>query len=277
MCTGCNRVLFPGCNPMCPGCNPMHPSCNPICYMFRRSASRRSSWSATTWVRDASPSLPLQPCSHQPVTPRLQPATLRVQPTSRPTPMRTMSWPATAAPATAASSPPSPRPLGAPLTRFAASRRRTSPPIWSQPTDSTPCNLHHVESAVWGSVECHSSLPCLWGATLRAPGCVRYALGTSHRAVQGGPRHGRAAGSKSPSLRLPTPRRTCMVGDRLDTDIALAHAMGSSSLLVFTGVATADDLLTELSPSRASHDERAPLPTHAISHVGHLLELREQN
>lgn len=73
------------------------------------------------------------------------------------------------------------------------------------------------------------------------------------------------------------PLRTCMVGDRLDTDIALAHAMGSSSLLVFTGVATADDLLTELGPSRASHDERAPLPTHAVSHVGHLLELCEQN
>ena len=64
-----------------------------------------------------------------------------------------------------------------------------------------------------------------------------------------------------------------MVGDRLDTDIALAHAMGCSSLLVFTGIATADDLLAELSPSRASHDERAPLPTHAVSHVGHLLEL----
>ena len=43
------------------------------------------------------------------------------------------------------------------------------------------------------------------------------------------------------------------------------------------GVATADDLLTELGPSRASHDERAPLPTHAVSHVGHLLELCEQN
>ena len=58
-----------------------------------------------------------------------------------------------------------------------------------------------------------------------------------------------------------------MVGDRLDTDIALARAMGCSSLLVFTGVATADDLLTELSPGRARQDERAPLPTHAVSHV----------
>jgi len=67
-----------------------------------------------------------------------------------------------------------------------------------------------------------------------------------------------------------------MVGDRLDTDIALARAMGCSSLLVFTGVATADDLLTELSPGRARQDERAPLPTHAVSHVGHLLELYEQ-
>ena len=67
-----------------------------------------------------------------------------------------------------------------------------------------------------------------------------------------------------------------MVGDRLDTDIALARAMGCSSLLVFTGVATADDLLTELSPGHARQDERAPLPTHAVSHVGHLLELCEQ-
>ena len=69
-----------------------------------------------------------------------------------------------------------------------------------------------------------------------------------------------------------------MVGDRLDTDIALARAMGCSSLLVFTGVATADDLLTELSPghARQAQEERAPLPTHAVSHVGHLLELCEQ-
>ena len=82
------------------------------------------------------------------------------------------------------------------------------------------------------------------------------------------------------------------VGDRLDTDVALAHAMGCSSLLVFTGVATADAVLAELRLRPKSlgdgsaprgvgvgegeggrGDGGAPLPTHAISHVGRLLEL----
>jgi HAD superfamily hydrolase (TIGR01450 family) len=147
--------------------------------------------------RLASPRLPLQPCPHQPATPRLQPATLRIQPTSQPTPMRTMSWPATAAPATAASSPPSPQPLGAPLTRSAASRRRTSPPIWSQPTGSTPCNLRHVESAAWGSATAHYR--GLREPTLLAPRCERYALGTSRRAIQVGRSTAGRPGQSRPS------------------------------------------------------------------------------
>ena len=68
------------------------------------------------------------------------------------------------------------------------------------------------------------------------------------------------------------PARTCMIGDRLDTDIALGHAMGASSLLVLTGVASSDEVL------RASGtDGRAStVPTHAISHVGRLVELIER-
>ena len=69
------------------------------------------------------------------------------------------------------------------------------------------------------------------------------------------------------------PSRTVMVGDRLDTDIALAHEMGSSSLLVLTGVATADDVMLELEPAASVREGAAPLPTHAVSHVGRLLEL----
>ena len=68
------------------------------------------------------------------------------------------------------------------------------------------------------------------------------------------------------------PLRTCMIGDRLDTDIALAHAMGSSSLLVLTGVATADDMVA-LNVESPSHEDSVPLPSHTISHVGRLFEL----
>ena len=73
--------------------------------------------------------------------------------------------------------------------------------------------------------------------------------------------------------------RTCMVGDRLDTDIALGHAMGSSSLLVLTGVVGADDLLEELRHQEGrggdADDGTAPMPTHVISHLGKLFELAD--
>ena len=95
-----------------------------------------------------------------------------------------------------------------------------------------------------------------------------------------------------------------MVGDRLDTDVALAHAMGASSLLVpaplieprgmlnmctcashacthaqvLTGVANAEDVLASAAgAAEGALAGGSPMPTHAISHVGRLLELtREQ-
>ena len=71
------------------------------------------------------------------------------------------------------------------------------------------------------------------------------------------------------------PTRTVMVGDRLDTDIALAHAMGASSLAVLTGVASADDLVWDQSRRRIwpMNSDGTPLPTHAVSHIGRLREL----
>ncbi len=59
------------------------------------------------------------------------------------------------------------------------------------------------------------------------------------------------------------PRRTLMVGDRLDTDMKLAHAMGANSLLVFSGVTTAD----EVARTREGDDT---CPTAVASHLGAL-------
>jgi phosphoglycolate/pyridoxal phosphate phosphatase family enzyme len=64
------------------------------------------------------------------------------------------------------------------------------------------------------------------------------------------------------------PRRTVVVGDRLDTDVALAAEMGASSLLVLTGVASAQDAQRQ---QRGS----ATCPTAVASHLGALLAVRE--
>ncbi|GEE03183.1 hypothetical protein nbrc107696_36290 [Gordonia spumicola] len=48
-------------------------------------------------------------------------------------------------------------------------------------------------------------------------------------------------------------RRPLVIGDRLDTDIAGAHAVGLDSLLVLTGVSTAADLLAAAPDSRPTY------------------------
>ena len=136
------------------GGNPCSRGGNPTCAgALPRLALPRARRHGRAPPRLASPCNPARNPACNPAHTRLQrlASTLqpvRLQPTSRPTPTRTTSWPATGAPATAASSLPSPRRLGARLTRCAASRRRTSPRTWSPLTASTPCTLRHVEGAV---------------------------------------------------------------------------------------------------------------------------------
>jgi HAD superfamily hydrolase (TIGR01450 family) len=59
------------------------------------------------------------------------------------------------------------------------------------------------------------------------------------------------------------PRRTVIVGDRLDTDIKFGAETGMYSLLVLTGVTTADYLA-----KLGDGTEEEPLPTHIMSNVG---------
>lgn len=58
------------------------------------------------------------------------------------------------------------------------------------------------------------------------------------------------------------PSRTCIVGDRLDTDIALGRAGGLVTILPLTGVTTTDDL------SRAREDQ---VPDYVISSIADLI------
>ena len=55
------------------------------------------------------------------------------------------------------------------------------------------------------------------------------------------------------AIRLVDSQRPLVVGDRLDTDIACAVAAGSPSLLVFTGVSTAADLLAAVPEQRPTY------------------------
>jgi phosphoglycolate phosphatase len=59
------------------------------------------------------------------------------------------------------------------------------------------------------------------------------------------------------------PNRTVIVGDRLDTDIKFGAETGMYSLLVLTGVTTADYLA-----KLGNGTDEEPLPTHIMSNVG---------
>jgi ribonucleotide monophosphatase NagD (HAD superfamily) len=62
------------------------------------------------------------------------------------------------------------------------------------------------------------------------------------------------------------PERTCMVGDRLDTDIRFGNSAAyAASVLVLTGV-TREEQLAGLSPCAEE------LPTHVLDSVGDLAE-----
>jgi len=60
------------------------------------------------------------------------------------------------------------------------------------------------------------------------------------------------------------PKRTVVVGDRLDTDISLANSMGATALLVLTGVASYEE-------AAKAEARRPKCPDAVASHLGALL------
>ena len=106
--------------------------------------------------------------------------------------------------------------------------------------------------ADWVACNVDSTLPTDRGL-LPGNGCDGGRAGRGNRtAAHGWP--------GSPRVRCSMPRsgwsdsqRPLVVGDRLDTDIACAVAAGSPSLLVFTGVSTAADLLAAVPEQRPTY------------------------
>lgn len=95
--------------------------------------------------------------------------------------------------------------------------------------------------AWWVATNVDSTLPTERGLVLgngSMVAAVRCATG-SEPVVAGKP----AAPLLEDAIRRGSAQRPLVVGDRLDTDIEGANAVGSDSLLVLTGVSTVDDLL----------------------------------
>jgi len=117
--------------------------------------------------------------------------------------------------------------------------------------------------ALWVATNVDSTLPTERGLVL-GNGAMVSAVGAAtgtDPVVAGKP----AAPLLEDAIRRGGARRPLVVGDRLDTDIEGAHAVGADSLLVLTGVSTVDDLLrarpehrpTYVASSLASLDEDA--------------------
>ena len=74
------------------------------------------------------------------------------------------------------------------------------------------------------------------------------------------------------------PHRTVMFGDRLDTDVAFANAAGFTSVLVLSGVATADDaaaaMMTEGTADENTRDEKQR-PSFVMPSISSLFESEE--
>ena len=66
------------------------------------------------------------------------------------------------------------------------------------------------------------------------------------------------------------PTRTCMVGDRLDSDIAFGNGAGFHSLLVMTGCTTEELLLEKINEAGCVPSDELWWPDFRLESLGHL-------
>lgn len=133
-------------------------------------------------------------------------------------------------------------------------------------TDLTEATYAVASGAAWVATNDDATLPTERGL---APGngslvaAVRHATGAAPRVV--GKPHAHAY--LEALARLDLPQEEClMVGDRLDTDIAGARAIGLRSALVLTGVSTRDE-------AEAAPESRRPdLTVDSLTELVHLWE-----
>lgn len=130
--------------------------------------------------------------------------------------------------------------------------------------DLTEAAYAVAEGAVWVATNDDATLPTERGL---APGngslvaAVRHATGAEPRVV--GKPHAQAY--REALARLGLPREEClMIGDRLDTDIAGARAVGLSSALVLTGVSTREEAAS------APESMRPDLVVDSLTELAHL-------